>query len=251
MNILIVESENDQYFIEALVNFLNQNQDSKVMVSRIDDYKHSSLDSVKLQTQISSALTERGIFKIGIILDIDNDSQENRIQLINDALAKALIENDFIDQNNDNKISNVNELISIRKDEYIEIKVACHFTNIDGEGELETLLKAIKKCDSPFADCLYEGWKLCLEKKGKKIVGAGQQGDLSHKELLKLWVDFYKRFDTLKKGKRDEYSTDWKGIWSGIPSKGKDKFVTKRGEDIFDLSSERLNDIKAFLSLFN
>lgn len=85
----------------------------------------------------------------------------------------------------------------------------------------------------------------------KTIVGAGKQGDLSHKELLKLWVDFYKRFDTLKKGKRDEYSTDWKGIWSGIPSKGKDKSVTKRGEDIFDLSSKKLNDIKAFLRLFN
>ena len=82
MNILIVESENDQYFIEALVGFLNQNQDSKVMVSRIDDYKHSSLDSVKLQTQIGVALSDRGISKIGIILDIDNDSKENRIKLI-------------------------------------------------------------------------------------------------------------------------------------------------------------------------
>ena len=77
--------------------------------------------------------------------------------------------------------------------------MACYFTNVDGNGELETLLKEIKKKDSTFADCLLEGWQDCLIQKGKKVVTRGQQGDITDKELLKLWVDFYKRYDTLKK----------------------------------------------------
>ncbi|MDM8567222.1 hypothetical protein QUF74_16430 [Candidatus Halobeggiatoa sp. HSG11] len=55
MNILIVESKNDQYFIEALAKDVS----SENKVCRIDEYKHSSLDKKKLTTQISNILTDR------------------------------------------------------------------------------------------------------------------------------------------------------------------------------------------------
>jgi hypothetical protein len=74
-------------------------------------------------------------------------------------------------------------------------------------------------------------WKNCLTNKGKKIGQKGEQCDISDKELLKLWVDFYKRFDTLKRNQRDEKNTDWKGIMRG--KKG-EKLKKVRGEDIFD-----------------
>jgi len=86
------------------------------------------------------------------------------------------------------------------------------------------------------------------------VVGKGQSGDISHKEILKLWVDFYKRFDTLKKKNRNFENTDWKGIWTGETQENKrgetKTLKTVRGKDIFDLDSPILDDLRNFLSLF-
>ncbi len=248
MNILIVESENDQYFIQALANFLNNNNTT---VCKIDDYKHSSLDKIKLKTQIGSALTTRGVSKIGVMLDMDDDTFENRIQLVNEALMNALNESSYSEDFIISKpIESTNELINIKLDEFTTINFACYFANIDGNGELETLLKAIKKQDSAFADCLNEAWQSCIKTKGKKVVKRGETGDITDKELLKLWVDFYKRFDTLKKGNRNKDSTDWKGIWLGTIGK-KGEIVPPRGYDIFELNSDILDDLRKFLLLFH
>ncbi len=250
MNILIVESENDQYFIESLakkVSFENT-------VCRIDTFKHSSLDAKLLTTQIASVLgnIDRGLSKIGIILDMDNSTQNERILLINKCLKQALIDCGYVAPSI--LLSTINEFIDISIDESLNIKVACFFTNVDGEGELETVLKAIKsdKYPSIFADCLYEGWQNCLKEKGIKIVSRGEQGDFTDKELLKLWVDFYKRFDTLKKKERNEKNTDWRGIMTGVTKPPKEETLNSvRGDDIFNLESEILKDIRFFLRLFD
>ena len=247
MNILIVESENDQYFIQGLVNSLN-NTDTTVCC--IDDFKHSSLDPIKLKTQIGSALTQNGVSKIGVMLDLDENTFEDRIKLVNEALDAALKENFDVDVKILKSIERTNEFIDIYKDELITVKFACYFTNIDGQGELETLLKEIKTRDSVFADCLLEGWQTCLTQKGKKIVGRGERGDITHKEILKLWVDFYKRFDTLKKGDRNKDTTDWKNIWLGTVNE-KGKAIPPTGKDIFKLDHEKLNELTTFLKLFN
>jgi hypothetical protein len=83
MNILIVESENDQYFVEALAHNANN------QVWHIDKFEHSSLDETKLSTKIGSALTTDGVQKIGILLDMDESNEKERIALINRSLKKA------------------------------------------------------------------------------------------------------------------------------------------------------------------
>jgi hypothetical protein len=70
------------------------------------------------------------------------------------------------------------------------------------------------------------------------------------KEILKLWVDFYKRFDTLKRGDRGRKMTDWRGIMLGETEKG-EKLEKTRGDEIFNLDSEELKDLRNFLSLFS
>ena len=89
MNILIVESENDEYFIQALVNKIS----IKNKVCSIDDFKHSSLSEESLKTQIANALRDvnrgEGVSKIGIILDIDDSNKAERLRLINKCLSKA------------------------------------------------------------------------------------------------------------------------------------------------------------------
>jgi hypothetical protein len=249
MNILIVESENDQYFIQALVNLLN-NTDTTVCC--IDDFKHSNVDEAgkQLKIQIGSALTQNGVSKIGVMLDMDEKALGDRINLVNKALDAALKENFETDVKISRPLERTNEFIDIYKDELITVKFACYFTNIDGQGELETLLKEIKTQDSVFADCLLEGWQACLKEKGKKIVDRGEPGDITHKEILKLWVDFYKRFDTLKKGNRNKDTTDWKNIWLGTVNE-KGKIIPPTGKDIFKLDHEKLNELTAFLKLFH
>ncbi|EDN68847.1 hypothetical protein BGP_5494 [Beggiatoa sp. PS] len=246
MNILIVESENDQYFIEALAKKVS----SENQVCRIDDYKYSSLDEKKLTTVITGALDRvRNISKLGIILDMDNSTPEKRIQLINKCLKNSFHERNYPVPCN--LLTNIKEFITNPLDDYLNVKIACFFTNIDGEGELETVLKAIAfKPEPVFADCLYTGWKSCLEKNGKTIGKRGEPCDISEKELLKLWVDFYKRFDTLKRRDRNEKNTDWKGIMLGIENE-KGKIKEARGKEIFDLQSDKLKELKSFLSMFD
>jgi hypothetical protein len=241
------DSENDQYFIEALAKKVYYEN----KVCRIDEYKYSSLDEKKLTTQITNALIDvksRSVSKIGIILDMDNSTLQERLALINKCLKKSFADCGYPEPSH--LLINTKEFITNPIDDDLDVKIAGFFTNIDGEGELETVLKAIKLKPSVFADCLYEEWKNCLTNKGKKIGQKGEQCDISDKELLKLWVDFYKRFDTLKRNQRDEKNTDWKGIMRGETKKG-EKLKKVRGEDIFDLQSDKLKDIKLFLSMFD
>ena len=246
MNILIVESENDQYFIEALVKNFSDETD----IFRIDEYRHSSLDEKKLTTQITNALTDisRGVSKIGVILDMDDSTKESRIGLINRCLEKSFSDSGY--PKIDALLTEKNQFITCQIDDYLTVSISCFFTNVDGKGELETVLKEISSQPSIFADCLYEGWLRCLNDKNKKYGKKGEPCDISDKEILKLWVDFYKRFDTLKRTDRDQKNTDWKGIMIGITKEG-ETLSRARGNEIFNMNHEKLNDIKEFLRMFN
>ena len=246
MNILIVESENDQYFIEALVKNFSDETD----IFRSDEYRHSSLDEKKLTTQITNALTDisRGVSKIGVILDMDDSTKESRIGLINRCLEKSFSDSGY--PKIDALLTETNKFIACQIDDYLTVSISCFFTNVDGKGELETVLKEISSQPSIFADCLYEGWLHCLNDKNKKYGKKGEPCDISDKEILKLWVDFYKRFDTLKRTDRDQKNTDWKGIMIGITKEG-ETLSRARGNEIFNMNHEKLNDIKEFLRMFN
>jgi hypothetical protein len=138
-----------------------------------------------------------------------------------------------------------------------EISIGFHFTNVDGKGELETLLKSIKSKDSPFADCILESWVNCIQTKGKKISKKGEQGDIIDKEINpKLWVEFYHRFDTMTKKERSksEINTNWESIFTGEFTDNKDKskkqISRKLAKDIYNYEDEKLDNLKKFLNLF-
>ncbi len=170
-NLLIVESDNDKFFIESLKAFLN-NIDLEVdfPVCSIEDYEclgGLSLGSLKKKlSELKITIEKKGINKVGILLDANSVGIQDRLNLISNAFQDI---DSSIHITQSNTLYHSNEL---------DVDVVCHVLNIDGHGELETVLKKIKSSPSFYADCL-EHWKSCLEQEEKTI---------TKKEFDKFWV---------------------------------------------------------------
>jgi hypothetical protein len=183
-NILIVESKNDKYFIEALIYHLKINIDVNTPICNIDEYEclEGLGNFAKRLTDLKKEIASKGIEKIGILIDADDQGIEERIKFINSQLQKICSDIIFT-QINETKHSNE-----------LDVDLSCCITHVNGNGELETLLKAIKSEDSTFADCLHS-WKECLLASGKEI---------SDKDFDKFWVNNYLRYDTCKKKEQNQ-----------------------------------------------
>ncbi|NOQ32497.1 MAG: hypothetical protein GQ570_15430 [Helicobacteraceae bacterium] len=172
-NLIIVESENDQYFIEALIDNLNlPNIKVGIPICKIDDFDCLG-GYTKLTANLQSLKLDK-YSKIGIILDADEVGIIKRVSFINETL-KSICTDVTLDKINQLKKSNI-----------LDLSIACYITNVDGQGELETVMRKIKSQNSIYADCLTE-WKKCLTEQGKII---------KDKEFDKVWVSNYLKYDT-------------------------------------------------------
>jgi uncharacterized protein YqgV (UPF0045/DUF77 family) len=142
-NILIVESKNDKYFFQSVIKHLNYDIEIEDPIFLDEDYREmEGLDPSKLTKVIKDLkadIQKEDIKKVGIIIDIDRDSDIERIKFINECIFKVFPAAIPLDQ--------VNQFIDLNFEDY-QIQLACYFTNVDGQGELETVLKAIKSQDS-------------------------------------------------------------------------------------------------------
>ncbi|MEG3984170.1 hypothetical protein QUA08_25745, partial [Microcoleus sp. T3B2] len=182
-NIVIVESKNDKIFMQAMVEKLN----CDIQVASpiyIDDYQSleglSETELIKALKNSIRKIDRKDIEKIGIIIDIDNCSEQERLKFV-DRCIKQVFEAE--------SLSSTKQFIDICTDHGTNAKLACYFTNFEGKGELETLLKGIKARESFHADCL-DSWKTCIENQGKEI---------DRKGFDKFWVSIYLRYDTCSK----------------------------------------------------
>ncbi|MEG4005115.1 hypothetical protein QUA41_03285 [Microcoleus sp. Pol11C1] len=224
--IVIVESKNDAIFMQAMVEKLNCDIEVGSPIY-IDDYESlEGLSETKLITtlkDVEADLQKRDIEKIGIIIDIDNYSEPERLEFVNKCI-KQVFEAETL--------SSTKQFIDISGDNGTKAKLACYFTNFEGQGELETLLKAIKARESPHADCLYS-WKTCIESKGKKI---------KQKDFDKFWVNTYVRLDTCSNQDRKQAEKKCSMLHFN--------YVMERKKDIWDWDNPALNDLKEFFTLF-
>lgn len=231
-NIVIVESENDAIFMQAMIDQLNCDIHVEPPIYRIDEYKPlSGLDKTKLTNALKALKAElpkrdiEDIVKIGIIIDIDNYSEQERLGLVNNC-----IKNLFGAETE--TLSSTKQFIDISGDNGTKAKLACYFTNVGGKGELETLLKAIKARESPHADCL-NCWKKCIESEGQQI---------DQKGFDKFWVSNYIRFDTCSKQEQKQAGRKC--------SMYKFDYVMKHKKDIWNWEHPALDDLKEFFKLF-
>jgi virulence-associated protein VapD len=225
-NIVIVESKNDAIFMQAMVDQINCHIQVEQPIY-IDDYESlEGLSETKLITtlkDLEADLQKRDIEKIGIIIDIDNYSEPERLEWVNKCIQQV-----FKSEN----LSNTKQFIDISGDNGTKAKLACYFTNFGGKGELETLLKAIKARESPHADCL-NSWKTCIESQGQQI---------DQKGFDKFWVSIYLKYDTCSK--KEQKQAGGKCSMSGFD------YVMKHKKDIWDWNNPALDDLKEFFTLF-
>ncbi|MBD2445094.1 hypothetical protein H6G25_18275 [Dolichospermum sp. FACHB-1091] len=225
-NILIVESPNDQYFLQAIIRYLNFNIEvaPAIMISE-DDYKSmeglSPKELKKALDDLKADIQKGKVERIGIVIDIDDKQEIERINFVNDCIQSVFPGTQLLTE--------INNFVDINFDSF-NFQLACYFTNVNGEGELETVLKMIKKENSIYADCL-ESWKDCLESHGKKI---------KIKDFNKFWVSIYLRFDTCSKRERNQ-----------AKEKCSFKYAMSDKSKIWDFEHPILNDLKAFLQMFS
>lgn len=205
-NILIVESENDKYFIESLITHINLDLKVDNPICAIDEY--ACINGIsKLKNKLielySRVLKGDEINKIGIIFDADNVGIVQRTEEINLHIKKIFQET-----------------------EEIEFKI--FIMNINGFGELETVLKKIKSNVSPIADCL-DIWQECLGTKKLKA-----------KEFDKLWIQIYQRYDCCTNKEQKQAGRKCNNEVSF-----KDKSIYNLDKDIVEL-----RELKQFLEEF-
>jgi len=200
-NLLIVESNNDKYFIEALLKHINISIEIDSPVYTIDEYEClggiSKLEN-KLKS-LKSQVLKNGINKIGIIFDADSAGIESRTL-------------------------EIQQKIDLVFGEMPELAFSIHILNVDGTGELETLLKAIKSKASPMADCL-DAWQQCLSLNNKT---------LKAKDFDKFWINIYHRFDCCSKKEQKQAGC-----------KCNNEASLKKS--IYDFDKQELNPLKHFL----
>jgi len=225
-NIVIVESKNDRIFMQAMVEKLNCDLQVAAPIY-IDDYKSleglSETELIKALKALEANIDKKGIEKIGIIIDIDNCSEEERLKFV-DRCIEQVFEAE--------SLSSTKQFIDICADNGTNAKLACYFTNVGGKGELETLLKAIKARESPHADCL-NSWKACIESQGQQI---------DQKGFDKFWVSIYLRYDTCSKQEQKQAGS--------YCSMSKFEHIMEKKKDIWDWDNPALDDLKEFFTLF-
>jgi hypothetical protein len=237
-HLLIVESENDKYFIEAIINHLNLQKEVVVEdwklnidteeIIESDDICINAYECIggtgnlkETLNALKNKIIKDEFEKIGIIFDQDKHTVDKRLEEINTVIIEVFGQNA-------EQLKEVNKFISLEADEDSPFLLACYLMNLNGQGELDDILKEIATNDSPHATCL-DSWISCL-KMNEKI-------EFKPKDLLKEWVRVYTRYDTCKGRERNQ--ADRKCSLKAALSK-----------PIWNFDDDCLNQLKDFLKLF-
>lgn len=248
-NFLIVESENDAAFVNALLKHMNasnltiqvgecvceleKNQATNIEIDKFEAMK--GCDEKRLTKSLEAAkntLAKSQNAKLGILIDIDRAPNDNktaqdfqarihkRLGFINTAIEKLFGTPNFF--------SAMNQPKKLMLDEFKEIEIVAFLNHADSVGDLETILHAIANKNKTYADCL-ECWQNCIKTHNQK--------QLSQKDYDKFWVQIYSRYDHCGKKEKNEASKYCTVEYSLLE------------KPIWDFDSPLLDDLKTFLRL--
>jgi hypothetical protein len=235
--LIIVEDDSDKYTFEAIIRHIHLQNTFSVMLTPDIDWKaiHDENNPEKPTALINALksllndISKEKYDKIGIVRDMDNNTKENRLELVNRALQEAY---PTVAQ----PLTDINSLVQFNFTQnstgnILGVHFACHFVHLDNKGEIEDILKAIKTQPSPIADCVDTHLPSCLEISDE---------ELREKDLVKLWFNNYQRYDTLpKKLRKNPFTTT--------------KYIMEERTHLFDFDKDivELTELKAFLYMMN
>jgi hypothetical protein len=236
-NLLIVESENDKYFVEAVINHLNLQKDITVEDWKLSFESEKIIENDEIcinayeciggtgnlketLNTLKNKIIKNEIEKIGIVFDQDNHATDKRLSEINVVIAEVFGQNA-------EQLKSINSFIDLDADEDNRFKLACYLMNLNGQGELDNVLKEIATNDSTHADCL-NNWLACLKDRKKEF---------KSKDLLKEWVRVYVRYDTCKGRDRNQANR-------------KCNLKAALQKPVWNFNHDCLNELKIFLNLF-
>ncbi len=209
-SIIVVESEDDKVFIEAIA------RGAAIRTFEVQQLGGQGQLEKRLEilkNQLVKTQTVGDTIRIGIVLDRDREPLSERFAFVNKALKTTF----------GVQLDTASTFVK-SKDQNVEI--ACYFVNVDGSGELETLLKQIANRPSPYANCL-DSWRKCIP------------NAISDKEFDKLWIHYYLRWDTATDEDRERANQRIKVSYS-----------MQEKPYIWELDSPLLTPLKTFLNLF-
>jgi hypothetical protein len=209
-NIILVEGKDDKSFIEYLKNVEAKAFAVEKLEGLSKDALKRSLDSHK------NSFLKKPFGKLGIIIDQDSFTKAERLDFVNECLQEVF----------GIQLTDTERFTEIVIDE-MPLEIACYFVNVDGKGELESLLTRIKTMPSQYSDCL-EQWQNCLTEK------------VSQKEFDKLWVHYYLKYDTATHQERQQA-----GKYCTL------EYSLQAKTHIWDFDSPFLDELKEFLTLFD
>ncbi len=230
MKRIIVESKNDKSFFEGLLNHIAPSSTINFVnifdgleFEKEDGTFARGLSQINLQKALERAKVmaenSANTVQIGILIDADKNNTgqkdmlggiENRLQSVNKAIETVFGSKPNFTAMCCSKADFKTIIVETSTFETIDIEIGCHFTNVNGEGELETLLRTIAYQNKAFvANCL-EAWRECYTGKMSEIPAKYHIKNLENldaKESAKIWHEFYKIYDAFLEKEFDHWWT--------------------------------------------
>jgi hypothetical protein len=221
-NVMIVESKDDQAFLEAIINHLKESTHLTIAIFEfyiLDGIEQENYPSLEQRLKrLNNILIKDDIQKIGIVLDLDEQTRQERLAVVSQCIQRVFREAERIDDTQ--KLFQLNASTNTQ--------IGCYLLHVNEKGELETVLREIKTQDSPYADCI-EAWRSCFAQKNI---------DITRKKTDKLWLQNYIREDTSSQDEKRKA-----GKYCNLSHA-----LTKK--DIWNFDHGILNELKEFLRLF-
>jgi 5S rRNA maturation endonuclease (ribonuclease M5) len=213
---IIVESKNDKAALEAILRHMAMAGEVEVGFSEdIIDWDFQSAED--LETPVGLTKKLRSFFNdiaqekydnVAIVWDADTFGTDGRMQQINNAIQAAA---EIFRGEQPHSIIQISGQIR-SQDQFMtleigsgKVRLGVHIVGKNDQGEIEDLLKEIANRPSPIADCINSLLPGCM------LSHSGEA--IREKDLVKLWINHYQRFDTLKKKKeRIEQNTSYEGM---------------------------------------
>lgn len=232
--LLIVESPNDKAFMQLLMSSSQMTEISPIYDTEIDHLHNFTgtdgkekrgKDALPQKLQVVKAQLSKkspDIQHIAVIVDADSPPTGGKTQslaLINRAFEEAFGVNPGFTEPGQSVEHTVN-----LSGELAALKMSCYLTqDSTGEGNLDTVLKAIASQSCAESDCL-ELMNACVAEK----TGAPMR------DFTKQWVNYYVRSHASKKQLKNAENR-------------LHEVITEQGKDIFNLNSPVIEGLKSYL----